>query len=103
MNTQELDRDTADGSEDGSGHSAVSGATHWDIWRARLRIAFGRFLNRLGMPGAVENFSFNDPLNGLMVTVKVGPSFTCITIDGRDYVFDRITGRFAGTGMTRPC
>lgn len=103
MNIQDMNQETPENPAHDQGHPALSGATRCDIWKARLRIFLGRILNRLGMPGAIENFSFNDPLNGLMVTVKVGPSFTYITIDGRDYVFDRITGRFAGTGMARPC
>ena len=81
----------------------ISGATRWTIWKSRLRVKLGWIINKIGVPGAIDNFSFNDPLNGLMVVVRVTPSFTYITIDGRDYAFDRITGKFAGTGMSRPC
>ena len=50
-------------------------------------------------PGVIQTFSFNDALTGNMIIVSVGDRFTRLTINGRDYYVDRITGRFAGTGM----
>ena len=43
--------------------------------------------------------SYDDIVTGGVIEVKVGSLFTRLSVNGRDYYFDRITGRFAGTGQ----
>jgi hypothetical protein len=74
-------------------------ATKLQIWRGRLRELLGAALKRLGVPGAVAESEINDPATGDHVEIRVSHLFTRISINGRDYYFDRMTGRYDGTGM----
>lgn len=71
----------------------------WRRWlRDHLTDLAYRTLNRLGVPGAVAPMSFRDEATGCTLTVANGHRFTIVTVDGRDFYFDRITGKFDGTG-----
>ncbi len=78
--------------------TARGGATWLEIWAGRARQCLGRVLNRIGMPGAIRPMEFKDKLAGQHLAVSIGELFVCISVSGRDYYFDRITGRFDGTG-----
>ncbi len=71
----------------------------WMGMKDRVRLAFGRLMERLGVPGAVQPFEIHDELTGQHIKVTVSPTFTVIQVNGRDYYFYRYTGRFDGTGM----
>jgi hypothetical protein len=43
---------------------------------------------------------FEDKLAGQRISTSVGELFVCVSVNGRDYYFDRITGRFDGTGWS---
>jgi len=75
-----------------------NGATLWDVWRGRSRETIGRVLKWLGVPGFVQEVEFHDPLTRTELQVKVGVLFTCISVNGRDYYFNRLSGHFDGTG-----
>ena len=77
---------------------ASAGASGIDVARGRLRQGVCWLLNRLGVPGAVQNVELTDNVTGQKVAVTVGEFYVRLTVDGRDYYFDRITGRFDGTG-----
>jgi hypothetical protein len=81
-----------------TGHPARSGATAIDITKGRLREWLGRLANRLGAPGAIQPTEIRDQVTGQQVTVAVGALSVRLTVDGRDYYFDRLSGRFNGTG-----
>jgi hypothetical protein len=74
------------------------GATGLQIAKGRLKQWSGRILNRASMPGAIQPVEFEDRLAGQRFSVSVGELFVCVTVNDRDYYFDRITGRFDGTG-----
>lgn len=74
-------------------------ATRRDILAGRARETIHRLLNRLGVPGAIQPMQHRDALTGQRIDVHVGVLFTRITINGRDYYFDRVTGRFDGSGQ----
>jgi hypothetical protein len=78
--------------------SAAVGASRWHIWKGRCRELVGRTLSRLGLPGAIAEAEINDNLTGQQISVGVGPLYVRLSVNGRDYYFDRITGRFDGTG-----
>jgi len=59
----------------------------------------GRLLNRLGVAGAVKPMKISDSLTGQKMEIRVGLLFTRISVNGRDYYFNRLSGRFDGTGM----
>lgn len=78
--------------------ATTHGATRVDIWRSRVRSAVGRALNRAGVPGALVATTIEDELTGQRLDISVDPLFTRVSVNGRDYYFDRVTGRFDGTG-----
>jgi hypothetical protein len=82
------------------GRPASGGASVVQVLRGRARELLGRLLNRLGFPGAVRNVHIKDALTGQEIDVHVGALFTRITVNGRDYYFNRTTGKFDGTGTT---
>jgi hypothetical protein len=82
--------------------SAQLGATNFDILRGRARQWLGRILSRVGMPGSIKPVEFDDKFTGQHIAVSVGELFTCISVGGRDYYFDRLTGRFDGAGTDCP-
>ena len=77
---------------------ASAGASRLDILKGRFRERFGRLLNWTGAPGAIRDTEITDKLTGQTVAVQVGDLFVRVSIDGRDYYFDKVTGRFDGTG-----
>lgn len=81
------------------GMPAVSGATKTDIVKGRVKFGLGQWLNRLHVPGAVRPLSFKDPVTENTIEVRLNPLFTVFSVNGRDYYFDRFTGRFDGTGL----
>jgi hypothetical protein len=80
--------------------AAAGGASQWQIWRGRAREIAGRTLCRLGLPGAIANAEIRDDLTGQEINVTVQAHYVRLTVNGRDYYFDRITGRFDGTGAS---
>ena len=79
--------------------SVQTGASWWAIRKVRLREWAGRFLNRLGFAGAVQETEVEDQLTGQHVRVRVGDLFTVISVNGRDYYFHRLSGKYDGSGM----
>jgi hypothetical protein len=73
-------------------------ATRFTIWRLRLPMLLGRLAMACGLPGAMRDTEINDELTKMHVTVRLGVLFTRITVNGRDFYFNRFTGRFDGTG-----
>jgi hypothetical protein len=80
-------------------HAARGGATAGQVFAGRLSGWIGRTLNRAGIPGAIQPIEIQDSLAGHHVLVSVGESFVCLSVNGRDYFFNRLTGRFDGTGL----
>jgi len=63
-----------------------------------MRQRLGMALNSAAVPGAIAPVEIYDKLTDQCLSVTVGELFVCLSVDGRDYYFDRITGRFGGTG-----
>jgi len=78
--------------------SAAIGATWLDIMKSRVREHIGRTMCRVGIPGAIQGVSLKDSRTGQEISISVGAQYVCLSVNGRDYYFDRITGRFDGTG-----
>ncbi len=77
---------------------AETGATHWQIWHSRMVVAVGRLLAWFRVPGGVRNTDIADEVSGYNISVRIGPLFTCITVNGRNFYFNRFTGKFDGAG-----
>jgi hypothetical protein len=74
-----------------------------DIHIGRVRQWFGRLLNNFGLPGAIRSMDYQDIVTGNHVAVSIGSLFVRVSINGRDYYFDRVTGKFDGTGTGCSC
>jgi hypothetical protein len=79
---------------------AAGGATRFQIWRGRLREWIGRTLNSAGVPGAIRNVNLKDELSGQNITITVDALYVRLTLNERDYYFNRVTGKFDGTGSS---
>lgn len=83
----------------------TSRLARWWSWQALLlKQQVGRFLNCLGVPGFIRPMEMYDELiTHTLLQVRATPLFTIISVDGRDYYFYRISGKFDGTGMCVSC
>ena len=77
---------------------AAGGATLWQVWKGRVRQQLGRSLCWAGIPGALAASEISDAATGQHISITVDAQYVRLCVDGRDYYFDRITGRFDGTG-----
>ena len=80
------------------GRRTVASATWWHIIGGRFRIKLGWFLNVIGVPGPIKATRISDPVTGQELTVAISSMFVRLNINGRDYYFSRISGKFSGTG-----
>ena len=60
-----------------------------------------RWLFRANVPGAIRDIELHESLTGRFFSVFVGEYYVCVRVDGDNYYFDRITGRFDGVGGPR--
>ncbi len=81
------------------GKPTVYGASRAAIISTRLKEVLCRLLNWLGAPGVIKPLQYDDPLTGMVIEIRVGVLFTRLTVDGRDFYFHRLSGRFDGTGQ----
>ena len=79
-------------------YPSSTGATKTDIIVGRIKECLGRTLLRTGIPAMLSDCSINDELTGQQIDIQSGVLFTRVSINGRDYFFDRFTGKYSGTG-----
>jgi hypothetical protein len=77
---------------------ATATASLLDIVKSRLRYVIGSLLKRLHIPGAIKDIDLQDSITGQKVSVQVSSLFVRLSVNGRDYYFDRLSGKFDGTG-----
>jgi hypothetical protein len=82
---------------------ATSGATWLEIWWDRLVAGFGTVVNWLRIPGFVKDLDRFDEVSGQSIFISSSSRFTKISVNGRDYYFHRLTGRFDGAGSGCNC
>lgn len=75
------------------------GASKLDIIRGRFSEIAGRILNILHIPGAISDAIIKDDLTGQNIQIMVGVLFTRLTVNGCDYYFSRLAGKYDGAGM----
>jgi len=79
-------------------HPARRGATLGNVAALRAREWLGHVANWFGIPGAIKPTEIRDSLTGQKITVTVGTFFLRLTVNGRDFYFNRLTGHYDGTG-----
>ena len=62
-------------------------------------LLIGNLANKIKVPGCVQPMEFTDQVTGNRVVIKNSPYYTKLSISGRDYYFNRFSGKFDGTGM----
>jgi hypothetical protein len=73
-------------------------ASRLHIFKSRLRQYAGKILGRARLPGFIAPTTINDSYSRQKIEVSVGIICTRISINGRDYYFSRLSGKFEGTG-----
>ena len=89
--------------EDSATRRVVSGASFLTIVGARFKGLLGLLANRIGLPAALSEIEIVDELTGQRVSIRKGVHYTIASVDGRDYYFKRLTGKFDGTGYQMKC
>jgi hypothetical protein len=79
-------------------YCSAENASRLDILKGRIGEFVGRILGRVQLPGLIASTTINDPYLGQTIEVKVGIISTRISVNGRDYYFSRLSGKFNGTG-----
>jgi hypothetical protein len=74
------------------------GASVLDLVRDRLREWLGRGLNMASIPGVIAATDIHDQTTGQHIAIAVSALSVRLTVNGRDFYFDRLTGRFRGAG-----
>ena len=72
--------------------------TYIDTLQGEARRLCGHFLNSLRIPGTVRDYKIADQGNNQIIIISVGDSFTKISVNGSDYYFNRLTGKYEGKG-----
>jgi hypothetical protein len=65
------------------------------IWRAKARL--GESLHKLGFPGRIRSLQLEDALTGQDIVIDASPSFTRVSVNGRDYYYHHLMWRSIGT------
>lgn len=73
-------------------------ATIIDKIVTELRYGLGSLLNWFEVPGPVKPMDIYDDLTATRVRVVTGSLFTIISVDGKDFYFHRLTGKYDGSG-----
>jgi hypothetical protein len=70
----------------------------WDRITIRGTQIVGTMLRKLRAPGFIKDVEIQDETSGHSISVKSTALFTIVTVNGRDFFFHRLSGRFDGTG-----
>lgn len=81
------------------GKPAKMGASRWTITKESIKQRMGFLLNFLRIPGLVRPIKVYDRLTNTHIEVRLGGFFTVVSVDGKDYYFQRLTGKYDGSGM----
>lgn len=86
------------------GGEAPKGGATWQVivWE-RIKQRAGYLFNSLGVPGFVKPTKVYDRLTNTHIEVRLGGSFTVVSVGGKDYYFRRFTGEYEGSGMGVNC
>jgi hypothetical protein len=66
--------------------------------RAWIRHAYGAVLEFFHVPGKIREFEYVDPSTNETIYLATGARYSVLHVGSKRLFFDRITGRFDGTG-----
>lgn len=64
----------------------------------RLRDVLAAVLERLHAPALIRPFSYDDPTTGQHVELRTSSRYAVLSVNGRDYFFNRESGTLDGAG-----
>ncbi len=67
----------------------------------KAKSLFGKLLNKIGCPALIRKVEIDDRILGEKIQIRIGCSSSIISIGNRDFYFDRLTGKFTGTGCAK--
>lgn len=70
----------------------------WSKVGSRLRGIAGRILESVHVPARIREFEYIDPVTNETVYLSTGARYSVLHVGGKQYFFERLTGRFDGTG-----
>ncbi|MHB8626942.1 MAG: hypothetical protein ACYDBJ_09725 [Aggregatilineales bacterium] len=75
-------------------------ATWWSKIVVKMEWQFGGLLNWLRLPGVIKPVTVYDSLTNTQIKVATGHLFTVVSINGNDYYFRRLDGKYDGSGKS---
>lgn len=83
-----------------AGAAVTVGASRWQRLGGRVRLYAGAFLNHWGCPAHFQAVTIHDEVSGQTIAIETGRLFSKLTVNGRDFYFRRLTGRYDGSGSS---
>jgi hypothetical protein len=80
-----------------------NGVSLFAKYLSRFKFSIAGILNKIKAPGLVREIEYFDELTSQRISVKNQSLYTVISIDGRDFYFNRLSGKFDGTGSGFTC
>lgn len=68
-----------------------------------LKEIFGHLFNFFDIPGFVRKMKIYDDLTDTYIEVRLNVFFAVISVNGKDYYFKRLIGKYDGSGMCLKC
>ena len=72
----------------------------WGRIGFKTQCGIGSVLRWLGVPGAIADMSYDDPITGQRISVVVETLGARIVVGHSHYTFSRLSGKFTGTGYS---
>jgi hypothetical protein len=70
----------------------------WRVTRRILRRAVGFLLEVVHAPARIKEFEYIDPGTNETAYLSTGARYSVLHVGAKRFFFDRVTGRFDGTG-----
>ena len=67
-----------------------------DLWKESL----GWVLEKIHSPAKIKEFEYVDPITNETVYLSTGTRYSVLRVGDKHFFFDRLTGRFDGTGTS---
>jgi hypothetical protein len=77
---------------------AESGESRWRKALGRVYRAVGAALEFCHAPARIREFEYVDPTTNEIVYLSTGARYSVLHVGAKRFFFDRVTGRFDGTG-----
>lgn len=78
--------------------STVGKPSLWSLVHAKARQIHGFMLESIHAPARIREFEYVDPSTNETVYISTGARYSVLHVGSKRFFFDRITGRFDGTG-----